>query len=230
LGINADTSARDFVLDFLITQTLIVQQAESMGIAVDLALVEAQVANAKNGAGSDADFQAWLDSNFYTIEEFNAGIYHELLTQQLNAQITANVPFNVTQIRARYIQVDDPTLGQTIRDQILNGGDFAALANQHSLDRHTGANGGDLGYFAPNTLLVPAVENAAFALGVGETSEVIPIENQTLGITTYYIIQTTDISDSQPLDPSQRNQLLAQTFADWLANIKTQATIEIFVP
>jgi len=60
---------------------------------------------------------------------------------------------------------------QDIKSQLDQGGDFAALAKQHS-DCPSGADGGDLGSFGKGQM-VPAFEQAAFALEVGGTSEVI---------------------------------------------------------
>ena len=55
---------------------------------------------------------------------------------------------------------------------LQGGGDFAALATKHSEDEATAKQGGDLGYF-PRGQMVPAFEEAAFALPVGKTSELI---------------------------------------------------------
>lgn len=59
---------------------------------------------------------------------------------------------------------------QDIRKKILAGGDFAALAKSDSDDAGSGANGGDLGSFKHGSM-VPAFEQAAFALPVNQVSE-----------------------------------------------------------
>jgi peptidyl-prolyl cis-trans isomerase C len=64
---------------------------------------------------------------------------------------------------------------QDIRKQILAGKDFAELAKAESDDTGSGTNGGDLGKFHKGQM-VPAFEQAAFALPVGELSE--PIKTQ----------------------------------------------------
>ena len=58
-----------------------------------------------------------------------------------------------------------------IKGQIDGGGDFAALAGQHS-DCPSGKSGGDLGEFGRGQM-VGAFEDTAFALDVGATSGVI---------------------------------------------------------
>ncbi len=59
----------------------------------------------------------------------------------------------------------------SIAQELESGGDFAALARQHS-DCGSAQAGGDLGAFGRGQM-VNAFEEAAFALGVGETSVVV---------------------------------------------------------
>jgi hypothetical protein len=87
-------------------------------------------------------------------------------------------------IRARHIllqfpdgasqaQVDSVTaLAQDIRARAAGGEDFSALARQYSQDAGTAPSGGDLGSFGKGEM-VPPFEAAAFALEVGEVSEVV---------------------------------------------------------
>lgn len=57
------------------------------------------------------------------------------------------------------------------RDQLMEGADFADMAEKHS-DCASAASGGELGEFAKGEM-VPEFEEAAFALKPGETSAVI---------------------------------------------------------
>ena len=142
--------------------------------------------------------------------------------------ITADVPYAVEQVRARYIQVDDGALAAEIVSQLQTGADFGELARQYSLERHTGENGGDLSYFSRNTLLVPEVEAAAFALGVGEMSDIISLPNNDGG-SKFYILQVTDKNPQRALLPEQRALLLKERFEGWLQNYRAQADIQILI-
>jgi peptidyl-prolyl cis-trans isomerase C len=62
-----------------------------------------------------------------------------------------------------------------IRQKLVNGGDFEALAKAESDDAGSGAKGGDLGTFGHGRM-VPAFEEVAFKIPVGEISE--PVKSQ----------------------------------------------------
>ena len=64
---------------------------------------------------------------------------------------------------------------QDLRKRIQAGEEFAGLARQESDDTGSGASGGDLGFFRRGQM-VPAFEQAAFALQPGELSE--PVKSQ----------------------------------------------------
>jgi hypothetical protein len=87
-------------------------------------------------------------------------------------------------IRARHILLQFPegatdaqvdsvrALAASLRTRIVGGESFEELAAQYSQDGGTAANGGDLGTFGKNEM-VPPFEAAAFALAVGEVSDVV---------------------------------------------------------
>lgn len=65
---------------------------------------------------------------------------------------------------------------EDIRKQLLNGGNFEQLAQQHSTDYGSAAKGGDLGFFSKGAM-VPEFEAAVDALKMpGDLSPVVPTQ------------------------------------------------------
>lgn len=220
------------VLNMLIERALIEQAAEANGIAVTPQMVEQQMAELRQVAtesGGEGSFEAWIEANQWTEASFRDALAYEMLTERVASAVTAEVPETVPQVRARYIQVEDEALAQSLLEQIGDGADFASLARQHSLDRVTAADGGDLGYFARGTLLVPELEEAAFSLEPGEVSDLITASSADGGETVYYLLQVVDVDPQRPLGPDQRAALLQEHFNAWLADQWSQAEIVRYI-
>ena len=109
-----------------------------------------------------------------------------------------------------------------------SGEDFADLAKEYS-DCPSGAEGGDLGYFEKGAM-VPAFEEAAFALNVGELSDVVETQ---FG---YHIIKLTankptSITGFDEVKEEIAQQLIIATKRaaedTYISQLKSRAEIEI---
>jgi parvulin-like peptidyl-prolyl isomerase len=220
---------RNLVLDALIEIELIAQAAEVNGLAVTGEMVEARLAELEQAAGGTENFDAWLLANQWTPEEFRIALGGEMLTELVVEFVTADVPSAVEQVRASYVQLDDAPLAQSIVEQARGGADFSALARQHSVDRMTGENGGDLGFFAQGSLLVPELEAAAFGLQPGEVSEVVTAARADGAGTAFYVVMVTERDPQRQLNAELRFNLLQQRFEAWLVELWAQAEISRFV-
>ncbi|MEM9966622.1 MAG: peptidylprolyl isomerase [Pseudomonadota bacterium] len=75
---------------------------------------------------------------------------------------------------ASHILVDTLEDAQTIKEELVNGADFAEMAREKSTGP-SGPSGGSLGWFGKG-MMVPAFEEAVIALTPGEVS--VPVETQ----------------------------------------------------
>lgn len=73
------------------------------------------------------------------------------------------------ELRARHILVDSEEKAKDIAAKLKKGEDFAKLAREQSLDKASGARGGDLDYFTPDKMVAPFSE-AVVKLKKGEMS------------------------------------------------------------
>lgn len=226
---NLEPGYETVVLNALIERELIQQAAAADGVTISADAVETRLSELRATADEFGGFDAWLETNLYTEDEFRNALTAELVTGEMVNRVTAAVPTAVEQVRARYIQMDDGALAQSVLERARAGEDFAALADQNSVDRVTGVNGGDLGFFARDTLLVPEVEAAAFALQPTEISQLITATRED-GTTVYFIVQVTERDPARELTADARSGLLQEAFMAWLDELWTAAKVERFVP
>lgn len=226
----ADPAAvRRQVLNALIERELIRQAAAAAGVVITPAQVDQRLAELRQASAESGDFDQWLQDNLWTEEEFREALAVEMIVGEMVSRVTADVPQTMEQVRARYIQMDDPAAAQAVLDRARAGDDFAFLAEQNSLDRVTGENGGDLGFFAPGSLLVPEVEAAAFALQPGEISDLLAVTSPE-GQTVYYIVQVTEREPDRPLTADARFTLLQEAFRAWLDGQWAGSAVELLAP
>lgn len=100
-------------------------------------------------------------------------LHAEFQRRQPNAQVRARhvlfrLPPNATDAQRDSVI----ELARQVREQAVNGSDFAALAREYSEDPGSAAQGGDLGFFGRGQMVGP-FEDAAFALEPGQISELI---------------------------------------------------------
>ncbi len=228
LGVTPGENGPDYrgiVLDALIETELIAQAAEAMGVMITPEMIDARLAELEEASGGSENFAAWLETNQWTAGEFREALAAEMLTEATVREVTVDVPTTAEQVNARYLQVDDAQLAQSLLDQVRSGADFAVLAREYSLDRITGENGGELGFFARGSLLVPEIEAAAFELQPGEISEVITGTRADGTGTTYYVVQVVDRDPQRELSADLRFVMLQQRFETWLAEQWVQAEV-----
>jgi len=143
---------------------------------------------------------------------FELNVYRSKLQEALAEE----VPTTGDQVHARHILVETEEEAQAVL-QRLEAEDFAALANELSMD--TGTEDGDLGWFSRGQM-VTEFEEVAFALEPGETSQ--PVET-TFG---YHIIQVLDRDPDHTLDETALEQLKSSALSDWLAEQRQSDAVE----
>ena len=257
------TRLRREALDLMVEQELVAQAAEAHGVAVDPAEVDAAVAELREVFDEPEDFLRRLETEGYGDEDgYRRHVGRMLAAGRYLDQVRAGVT-DVTdedleayyrdnerrltlpeQVRVRHILLTWKPLGTTddraaireqmapILEQARGGADFAALAREHSEDSATAANGGDTGLFHRGQM-VPAFEEAAFALEPGEVSDMVATP---FGV---HILRVEEHSDARllPLDEIRdplrehiREERMEGAVEREIERLRAAADIEILVP
>jgi peptidyl-prolyl cis-trans isomerase C len=133
------------------------------------------------------------------------------------------------EVHARHILVETKEEADAIKADLDGGADFAAIAKEKSIDPGSGANGGDLGFFAKG-MMVPEFETAAFALvNAGDVSE--PVQSQ-FG---WHIIKLDEKRQSKPptfeqVAPQIQQQVLMRVFNEKVEELMSDVKIEVTDP
>lgn len=110
---------------------------------------------------------------------------------ELRAEYEANEEeFGTTELKARHILLESEEDARSVIEELEGGADFAELAREHSTGP-TGPDGGDLGWFNPESMVPPFAE-AASAMEVGSYSSE-PVRTQ-FG---WHVILVEDRRDNQ---------------------------------
>ena len=184
LDVSADDlklEVRNAMLNELIVNELLMQEAEKRELSVSDDEVTAYIDNMVTTyyGGNQDNFEAALELVGMTPEYYQDSVRESLLITKLQEDLV-NHPETVDLIKARHILVETEEEALTVIAKLDAGEDFAALAQEYSLDG-SAANGGDLGYFATNgtttSKMVDEFTAAAVALEIGEYSST-PVETQ----------------------------------------------------
>lgn len=194
-----DTALWDLMLDQMVRQTAVAQQAQPLSKRDTAAL---EIEKRAYLAGSVLEKVAGSEP---TEAELKAAY-----DQAFGTQTEPKVEYN-----AAHILVKTKEEAEAIETQLKDGGDFGAIAAEKSTDPTTGPNKGELGWFQPEQMVAPFAE-AVKALKKDEISA--PVETQ-FG---WHVIKLIDQRDTQPPKFEEiKDQLAVQVRRD-----KVQAEIE----
>lgn len=196
-----DAAMRD-MLNQIVDYHLLAQESRARKLAVTDADVNARLAQVRQQFPTEDAYKQALAGQGLSVEQLTKQAKMSLEVQKLvEAEITPKVAVQDADVNAFYQQnLDKFKQGETVHashiligvrqdatpqqkqqakaaaekilKQIRGGGDFAALAKEHSQDPGSAPNGGDLGFF-PQGQMDPAFEKAAFGLKPGATSGVV---------------------------------------------------------
>ncbi|MDH5637557.1 MAG: peptidylprolyl isomerase [Nitrospinota bacterium] len=200
IGQDYTDQIKSQILTKLVDGRMFLAQADKVGIKVDPADVKSSLEKMKTGFGDEAKFKDFMDSRGFTDEslfqEMEKGMrIRALLDQEVAKKIeiaeadarqfydSNSEKFEAKErVHAAHILVmsndstdneeDKKAKAEGILAKLKAGADFAETAKNESDDKGSGANGGDLGFFAQKDM-VPEFGEKAFSMKPGELSGLV---------------------------------------------------------
>lgn len=229
------------MVDALISEKLVNMEAKKQNIDIKNEDIEKELDNMIEEVGGESMFTQWLAYNGMTKEEAKENIKTNLKIKALvkdkvnisDDEIKEYFDENkskfsqVEQLKASHILVKELDLAEEIHEKLKKDEDFEELAKEHSIDG-SAQFGGDLGFF-PRGEMVKEFEEAAFALEMGQISEIVESE---FG---YHIIKAFEKKEAKEAvlsDNKERienilfEEKLSGAYKEWYQEIIKDYTIE----
>ncbi len=202
------------VLDDLVAQVLLAQAARQEGFEITEADLNSRLEALASQAGGVEALSKWQSSHGYTEESFRSALKRAAEAAWMRDKIIAAVPTIAEQVHVRQILTYNEETARKAAEQLAGGASFVELAALYDP-----VTSGDLGWFPRGYLLEPKLEEVAFALPVGQYSEVIASE---VGFHILYVVER----DAQrPLSPDAYLLFQQRALQAWLEQERAKAII-----
>ena len=246
------------ILDLLIEQELLIQEAQTSGITISEGQIESELSRQFQILGEE-NIRSYLQENQLTIEDLKEDIRIKIVKLKLEEGIKSELgqkievtseeinqfyednkeEYNISNIAHIYIKINYPDdqkeidsairKAEMIIGKIRSGADFANLARQYSDDNVSKHNGGMLGP-VNSGFYSSSFLNAALKLNAGESTST-PLKVQD-GI---HIIKRLDtkylaLDDvKESITMTLTQQELDASYKEYMAEMKARADIKIYI-
>jgi foldase protein PrsA len=245
--IPGNTQTKMSILEDMIKNILVAQQAKEMGIQVSTKDVKQTIRILERSFPSKADFkEALIQEGVYSEEGLHRGIRQQMLIDSIQEKLIEDLEISEDEIDA-YIdqnrnqfnfsrkfqlhQMIVPTedMAVQIYENILSGEDFARLAKMYSIDSETSQQGGLIGYIEED-LLQPEILYALNEVSVNEVVGPLKIEDE------YYLVKYSSIIEPQQIELKDIKKKVSNflieskretIFNQWFDEIRDEARVKI---
>lgn len=229
-------------VDNLVTKVVIDKEADKRNVKVKDSEIDDEVATYEESYGGEEGLKSALEASGLTLADLKEDIETNIKIEKLMAkdiEITEDEVksyyeenksnFDTPEsIEVSHILVEDKETAQEILDKLKAGEDFAELAKEYSTDTATAEKGGELGFITSGEM-VEEFEKAAFALKVGEISDIVKTDYG------YHIIKATDYKEAKESTYEDSKELakeaalaekISSEYSTWVQELKTKYDIK----
>lgn len=242
---NAEKELKESVIDSLINEILITEEAARQNVEVSKEEVNSRIGEVKGNFPDEKSFFKALEENKMNLADFEKEIEKSLVMQKMMDKVMTGIKVTdeevkkhyeenkesfveSEQIHSKHILLKDEETAKKVLTELKDGSDFAKLASKHSTDPGSKDKGGDLGWMGRDQL-VPEFAEAAFNLQIGQLSD--PVKSQ-FG---YHIIVVEEKKEAtqrsfEDVKGDIKQILLenkrSEKFQKWIEGLKKEADIK----
>jgi len=241
---------RKSLLDELVNQKLVMQSAKDKSVNVTSQQVNQQIDAIKKQYGTQAQFDATLKNQGYTLDSLKTQLTYQLAAQGIAKKLVPDTAISSKDMQAYYdahkkdftvqagkqvaqiqFALSDETKANTVLQQAKGGADFAQLAQKNSTDSVSAAKGGDLGWTPMNPPLDAVLQDAVNQMKKGDVSTILKSS------TGLHILKVTDVREAsvqafEAVQPNIKVTLLNtkrnQASQSLLTDLRKKAKITIY--
>lgn len=202
---------RKQIIDQLVENKLLEMQAVRYHVRVTKKDVDDAYQKIVTQSGGPAEVKKVLNELYGMSEkDFKVLVRQQVLKEKIQNEV-------MSQVKVSHILIKDEGRANEIADRAKKGEDFTALAKQYSEDSKSKDAGGELGWLAKGQLVVennslPEFDEAAFSAKKGD---IVGAVKTSAG---FEIIKVED-----------KKGQVSESYNQWLAGLKKQAKIWIFI-
>ena len=210
----SSADATSMVIEDLIAQLLLAQGARTNGFTLDDAALQSRVDSLAAQIGGVEVLSKWQAEHGYTEQAFRSALKRGAESAWMRDKIVTALPSTVEQVHVQQILLYNEGTAQSFLAQLNGGADFDELALEADpLTR------GDLGWVPRGYLLDAKFEEIAFALAVGEHSDVITTD------VGFHILRVLERDMGRPLSPDATLALQEMALKKWIEAQRQQADV-----
>jgi len=246
-GQNQRRELAKAVLDQLIDRKVLMQEARRLGQAATDSEVDRRLTAIREQFGSEEAFQEALAARNLSLLNLRERIRVDQTVNRILEMLAEREQVREEeiqdyfskhrgelglpeQVHVRHILVRTEAEAKVVQGKLQRGGDFAALARQHSMDLDTREKGGDLGFIAPGQY-EEAFTKVAFTLQPGQVGGPVKTSQG------YHLIQVLERRPAKSavyeevrerIQQTLRQQKAEERFDQWFREVRGKAKITRF--
>ena len=224
-GNLSTTQLRKSLLDSLINEKLLTQEARRRNLKVNSTTLHESKTAIRSKFASQEEYQRFLSKSGITADQLSEALTSNLLVAELANNLVSEKDITDTEARtyfeahkAKYATITSKRAAQilfapgdmktatSVRREIASGADFATLAKKYSKDTGSAVRSGDLGW--STSVYPPAFQAALDALNVGEVSQPVTTE---YGI---HLIKLLEVREGSARFEEARGQVIADLLGE----------------